>query len=123
MEHEKLWLQSKAILFVGVIKDIITYNETFYTLTIERSIYSRPEYDFSTDIQLSLIASKHQIDDLLEKNPDIFKDFGFNNNVAVIAKVTNIQSTHTVGADTVEQELKVGTGELVDIEYVGDIHI
>ena len=93
VELEKLWLQSKAILFVGVIKDIITYNETFYTLTIERSIYSRPEYDFSTDIQLSLIASKHQIDDLLEKNPDIFKDFGFNNNVAVIAKVTNIQST------------------------------
>lgn len=114
VELEKLWLQSKPILFVGVIKDIVTYNETLYTVTIEKSVFSSSEYDFSTDIQLSLLASKHQIDDLLEQNPDLFNGNGFDKIIAVVTQVKNIESKTIMGAEGVNQELKTGVGELID---------
>ena len=64
LELEELWLQNRPILFIGYVKDIATYNETFYTLTVEREPFGSSDFEFSTELQLSLHASKYQINDL-----------------------------------------------------------
>ena len=121
VELENLWLQGKSILFIGSITDIATYNDTFYTLTVERGLLNRSDFEFGTDLQLSLSAPKQKIDTLLELHPDLFKRSGFDNNIAVVAQVQNIQSKTKSGEEGAHQEYKIGVGELIDILYIGDI--
>lgn len=121
VELENLWLQGKPILFIGSIKDIATYNDTFYTLTVDRGLLNRSDFEFSTDLQLSLSSPKQKIDTLLELHPDLIKRSGFDNNIAVVAQVKNIQSKPISGEEEAHQEVKIGVGELIDILYIGDI--
>lgn len=121
VELEQLWLQGKPILFIGDIKDIATYDDNFYTLSLERGLFSSSDFEFSTELQLSLSAPKQKIDTLLELHPDLFKRSGFDNNIAVVAQVQNIQSKTKSGEEGAHQEDKIGVGELIDILYIGDI--
>lgn len=120
VELERLWLGNQPILFIGVIKDIATHNELHYTVLVERSFVSF-KYIFGTELQLSLLSTKQRIDTFLEKNPNLFKNYGFNNGVAVIARVNSIRTTYVSGEEGKREEVKIGDGELVDILYTGKV--
>ena len=123
LELEELWLQNRPILFIGYLKDIATYNETFYTLTVEREPFGSSDFKFGTELQLSLLASKYQINDLIKKHPNIFKDDDFYNNIAVIANIKGIKKSLLSVEYAQEKTMKIGEGELVDILYLGGINI
>ncbi len=116
VELEQLWLQQRPILFVGSIKDIATHDNTRYEISVERGRYSSFDYMFETELQLSLLSEKEHIDYFLKNYPDIFKNYGFNNGVAVVARINAIKTTTILG-----EELKIGVGELVEILHAGDV--
>lgn len=76
---------------------------------------------FDTELQLSLVSSQDKIDSFLKKNPALFKDDGFNNGVAVVARVYSIRTLHILGENGEREEVKIGDGELVDILYMGNV--
>ena len=121
VELERLWLQHRPILFVGAIKDIATHDDAHYRLTIERSLFSSIEYIFDTELQLSLLADIDQIDQFLSEYPELFKDYGFNNGVAVAALLESIETVRYPGEEGQIWEAKVGHGEVVEMLYTGDV--
>lgn len=121
VELEKLWLSSRPILFIGAIKDIATHNESLYTVLIERSLLGSFDYMFDTELQLSLLSPKQRIDSFLKQHPNLFKESGFNNSVAVIARVNTIRTTYISGEEGARDEVKIGNGVLVDILFTGDV--
>lgn len=121
VELERLWLQQRPILFVGSIKDIATHDHSQYVVLIERSPYSSYDYMFGTELQLSLFSSKELIDSLIKKHPDLFKDYEFKNGVAVVARINAIRTTSITGKEGDREEVKIGDGELLDIQYTGDV--
>ena len=120
VELERLWLQQRPILFIGSIKDIATHDNAQYTISIERSLYGSFNYMFGTELQLSLLSEKQYIDSFLNKNPDLFNDYGLNNGVAVVARINSIKTNTLLGEEGERQEVKIGTGELLEIMYTGD---
>lgn len=120
-ELERIWLQQQPILFIGAIKDIATHDTSHYLVLVERSLYGSFEYMFGTELQLSILSSKDRIDAFLKKYPDLFKDFGFKNGVAVVARINSIRTTYAPGDDGELEEVKIGDGELIDIVYTGDV--
>lgn len=121
IELERLWLQQRPILFIGSIKDIATYDNSQYLVSVERSFYGSLEYMFGTELQLSLLSEKEYIDSFLKNYPELFKDYGFKNAVAVVARINNIKTKTVLEADGERVEVKVGVGELVEILYMGDV--
>ncbi len=130
IELEKLWLQSRPILFIGAIKDISTADLSQYTVLVESGFGSFERMSSGnmayTELELSLISSKEIIDSFLEKHPDLFKDYGLNNEVAVAARIHSIrtrtfQSYNELTEEVVDEEVKIGDGELIDIVYTGDV--
>jgi len=121
VELERLWLQQKPILFIGSIKDVATHDSARYEISIERSLYGSFNYMFGTELQLSLLSKKEYVDSFLKKHSDIFKDYGFNNGVAVIARINAITTTTVLGEEGEREEVKIGVGELVEILYTGDV--
>jgi hypothetical protein len=121
VELERLWLQQRPILFVGSIKDIATHDHSQYVVLVKRSLYSSFDYMFGTELQLSLLSSKERIDSFLKKHPDLFKDYGFKNGVAVVARIKAIRTTSVPGEEGEREEVKIGDGELIDIQYTGDV--
>lgn len=121
IELERLWMQQRPILFVGSIKDIATHDHSQYVVLVERSLYGSFNFMFGTELQLSLISSKEQIDSFLKKHPDLFKDYGLNNGVAVVARINAIRTTFVPGEEGEREEVKIGDGELIDIQYTGDV--
>ena len=123
IELEKLWLKPTPILFTGSIKDIATHNQTHYTVIVERNLYNNFEHMFDTELRLSLISNKEIIDAFLAEHPDLFKEYGFNNGVAVVARITTIRTMEILGEESEIQEIRIGDGELVDIVFTGDVRI
>ena len=121
IELERLWLGKRPILFLGAISDIAGHGASRYTVLVERSIFGSWEYMFETELQLSLISEKNQIDHLLDAHPDLFKDFGFNDGVAVVARIESIRTTYYTGEDGTREVVKVGDGELLEISFTGDV--
>lgn len=121
VELERLWLQNRPILFIGSIKDIATHDQSHYTVSVERSLFGSFEYMFGTELQLSLLSRKERMDSFLKKHPDLFKDYGFNNGVAVVARINAIRTMYVPGEEGGRVEVKIGDGELVDIMYTGDV--
>ena len=120
VELERLWLQQGPILFIGSIKDVATHDNSQYTISIKRSLYGSFDYMFGTELQLSLLAEKEYVDSFLNKNPDLFKDYGFNNRVAVVTRINAIKKTTLLGEEGEREEVKIGVGELLEIMYTGD---
>jgi len=121
IELEKLWLVEQPILFIGSINDIATHDEFHYLVSVERNLLGNFDYLFDTELQLSLIAKKEQIDTFLNEYPDLFKDYGFNNGVAIIAKINAIRTRYIPGEEGQREDVKIGYGELIDILYTGDV--
>lgn len=120
VELEKLWLVNRPVLFIGAIKDIATQNDLYYTVLVERSLLG--SFDMSgNELQLSLSSPKQQIDAFLGQHPDLFKEDGFNNGIAVIARVKAIRTAYVSGEEGGHNKIKIGEGELVDIVYTGSV--
>ena len=121
VELERLWLQQRPILFVGAIKDIATHDQTQYVVMVERSLFSSFDYMFETELQLSLLSDRDRVDHFLTEHPELFEDYGFNNGVAVVARIKSIRTSHFLGEEGQREEAKIGDGELLDILYTGDV--
>ncbi len=122
VELEKLWLNKRPILFIGTIQDIATYDQSQYTVIIKKNLLDFSECLFlSTELQLSLRSPKEKIDSLLTNYPNISKGLGFNNGIAVVAQVENINTTYIRGESGERQEIKIGEGKLVEILYTGKV--
>ena len=120
VELERLWLQQRPILFLGAIKDIATHDQTHYIVTVERSLFSSSDYMFETELQLSLLSNRDQVDHFVTEHPDLFEGYGFNNSIAVVALVKSIRTAYFLGEEGQYGEARIGDGELLDILYTGD---
>ncbi len=121
IELEELWIEKGPILFVGAINDIASDGDDKYSVTFERSLSSGLDYLFGTELRLELTSDKGLIDKFLHNHPNLFEDYGFNNGIAVIATVREIQSHQYVGQDGELVEAKIGYGQIVELLYVGDL--
>ena len=121
IELERLWLTDRPILFVGSIKDISTIDQDNYRIKIERSLFGSFEYMFGTELQLVLQCPKQGVDSFLKDHPDLFKDFGFKDGVAVVANIDEIETIIVSGSEGEREEIKIGKGKCIDILYTGDI--
>lgn len=123
IELEKLWLVERPILFVGSIQDIKTNDDTNYSVLIERNLLSSLGNMYSTDLQLSLIVAKDQLDAFLEKHPNLFKGLGFDNDIAVTAKIHSIETIYISGEECAREEIKIGYGDMLGVEFVGGVRL
>ncbi len=121
IELERLWLTDRPILFVGSIKDISTIDQENYKIKIERSLFSSLEYLYGTELQLKLQCPKQRVDSFLKEHPDLFKDFGLKNGVAVVADIDEIEKTIVTGSEGERKEIKIGKGKCIDMFYTGDV--
>jgi hypothetical protein len=121
VELEKLWLVNRPVLFIGAIKDVATQNESQYLVMVERSLFGSFNHMFDTELELSLSSPKQRIDAFLKEHPELFKDYGFNNGVAVIAQVKAIRTAYVPGEEGKRTEVKIGDGELIDIVFTGRV--
>lgn len=121
VELERLWFQQRPILFIGAIKDIATHDQTRYMVLVERSLLGSFNYMFGTELQLSLLSNKDRIDSFLKEHPDLFKDYGFNKGIAVVAQIKSIRTSYVPGEKGEREEVKIGDGELMDILYTGGV--
>lgn len=121
IELEKLWLENKPILFIGVIKDIATYNDSYYSVLVERSVFNSFDYIMNTELHLSLLSEKEHIDSFLNQNPNLFKNYGLNSGIAVIANLESIRTAYISGKEGKKEEVKIGEGKLVDMLFIGDV--
>lgn len=121
IELEKLWLENKPILFIGVIKDIATYNGSYYSVLVERSVFNSFNYIMNTELHLSLLSEKERIDSFLKQNPNLFKNYGLNSGIAVIAHLETIRTAYISGEEGKKEEAKIGEGKLVDMLFIGDV--
>lgn len=120
IELEQLWQGDRPILFIGSIKDISSGVGGDYLVLMERGLFTSDPM-FATELRLSLHAPKALIDPFLAKHPKLFADSGFNNGVAVVAKVQAINTSDERGEDGERVEVKTGLGELLEIQYTGDV--
>ena len=123
IELERLWLAGRPILFIGAIKDVVTVDKENYRIEIERSLFSGLglEHMFMTELQLTLQCSKQKVDLFLTEHPNLFKDFGFKNGVAVVADINEIDTKLISSAEGERQEIKIGKGKCIDMIYTGDV--
>lgn len=120
LELEQLWLQQRPILFAGTIKDIATHDKSRYVVSLERGLIGS-ERMFGTELRLSLIFPKALIDPFVKEHPELFKDYAFDNGVAVIARIDSITTAYLSGEEGKRDEVKNGHGELLEITYIRDV--
>jgi len=123
LELEKLWVIERPILFYGSIQDIKTFDKDNYIVVIEKSFRSGFGSMYGTDLMLSLEAPKTKIDTFLRDHPDLLEGIGFNNSVAVVAKINSIKTTYISGGEGDRKEIKTGYGSMIDLEYIGDLRL
>ena len=123
VELERLWITERPILFVGRIQDIKTKDKDNYTVVVERNMLSSYGNMFSTDLQLSLVASKNQIDAFLKIHPDLFKGLGFYKDIAVVASIASVETVYISGEECAREEIKIGYGKMLDLDFVGRVKL
>ncbi len=122
IELERTWLHTNPILYIGSIKDIKTKDDKSYTVSFERNLYINSDYIFlGAELELNLECSKNDFDVFLQKHPTLFKDYGFNNGVAVIANIDRIYTSDILGEDGERIEVKTGIGRCISILFTGDV--
>jgi hypothetical protein len=120
VELDHLWINDRPILFVGSIKDITSESHDNYIVEIKQTLFNS-KYFFGTELLLNLKCSKTKIDSFLRVHPDIFKNYGLINGVAVIAYIKNIETRTFLDKEDETREVKIGKGNLIDILYVGNV--
>ena len=123
VELEKLWVNKRPILFIGTINDVSGQAKEKYNVVIARSLFNSIGNMLSTELRLSLKCEKDKVDSLLNKNPNIFNGFGFNTDVAVIAKINSIETKELLGPEGESATIKLGRGECVELYYIGSTQI
>lgn len=121
VELERLWLTDRPILFVGEIKDIATIDQETYRMEIEGSLFSGFEYILGTELRLALKCQRQRIVSFLKEYPNLFKDYGLKNGVAVIADIDEIETKTVSGSEGEKEEIKIGKGKCIDLLYTGNI--
>jgi hypothetical protein len=119
IELEELWQGQRPVLFIGAIKDISSAGADAYQVLVEKSLFNM-DYMFSTELRLSLNAPKTVVDSFLQKHPNLLAADGFNNGIAVIAKVHTISSSDERDENGERVEIKTGQGQLLELVYTGD---
>lgn len=122
IDLEKLWLGDRPILFIGYIDDIATYNDQFYILKVDKGLLSSLHM-LGTALSLKLKCDKAKVDSFLKKHPNLISGFGFNSNVAIVAKIENIKTSYYLGDEGKKEEVKIGEGECIDMVFIGDVKL
>lgn len=123
IELEKAWLHSKPILFIGSIKDISSKNNEYYTVIFEQNNYINSKFLFlSTELELSIECLKSKVDSLLVKHPSLIGERKFDNGVAVIASMNNLQTSEKLINYDDKIDVKTGVGSCVDMLFVDDVN-
>jgi len=65
--------------------------------------------------------SGNKVDSFLKEHPDLFKDYGLKNGVAVVARIYSIRTIYVPEEEGECEEMKIGDGKLIDILYTGDV--
>jgi len=118
VELERLWLTERPILFIGAIKDVVTLDKENYRIEIKRSLFNSL---FRTELQLVLQCPKQKVDLFLKEHPNLFKDFGFKNGVAVVADIDEIETKLVSGPEREIEYIKIGKGKCIDMIYTGNV--
>ena len=82
IELEHLWGTEKPVVFPGRISDIAPFDDSLYFVTVNQSFST---VNLLSNVVLKLKCEKNIVDAFLLENKDLNEDFGFNNNVIVIA--------------------------------------
>jgi len=120
IELEKLWISDRPILFIGSIKDITTEDKENYIIEIERSLFNF-KYIFETELILELKCSKHKVDAFLNAHPEILKESGLTNGVAIVAEIKKIETKAIPHKEDGTREIKIGKGNCLEILYTGSV--
>jgi hypothetical protein len=120
IELEKLWQSERPVLFIGSIKNISSADADKYYVLVEQSLYNM-NYIFATELRLLLIAPKALIDSFLQEHPKLLAADGFNNGVAVVAKIHGIGTSYEGDEGGERVEVKIGQGRLIELVYTGDV--
>lgn len=116
---EKLWLTNNPILYYGHIMETTDYDASHYILLIERNTLINFKYFYYPGVRLSLIIPKIKFDTFLEKHPDFYGEFGFNNSIALIADIDSISLMTELDENGDDYSILLGHGTLLDILYNG----
>jgi hypothetical protein len=76
---------------------------------------------FDDELGLELKCKRDMLDSFLQKHPDLFSDFGFNNGVAVVADVNEIRTQYFIGEEGTREEMRIGVGDCLAITYTGSL--
>jgi hypothetical protein len=120
IELEHAWQGKRPILFLGVIKNISSIDNTNYRVEIEKGLINS-NHQFASELRLSLKVAKKQLDAFLADNPKLAKSNGIDNGIAVVAKVQSISVSERPGEGGDMIDVKTGNGELVELVYTGDM--
>ncbi len=63
---------------------------------------------FGTELLLSLLSGKVKVEFFLKEHPDLFKDYGSINGVAVIARINSIRTIYVLGEGGEREAMKIG---------------
>jgi len=119
IELEKEWIAGSPILFLGSLNDIETFDQSHYLVTFERSLWGSLDTMFDTELRLSLKAEKEIIDKFMAANPRLLEDYGFNNGVAIAARIDAVESSQIADDEGVVTEIKTGKGVLLGLVFTG----
>lgn len=122
IELEKLWQGKRPILFFGSINDIATLDQLNYKVVIDRNSFATIATGIiGTELLLELKCQRANIDLLIKNNPDIVKDIGLPEGIAVIAKINKIRSETRQEKEGGSTAVRIGVGECIDIVYTGSV--
>ncbi len=123
IELERLWKTKRPILFFGTVTNIESAGHDEYHVSVERG-YLAPDYNFVTELRLSLRASKAAVDSFLRLHPRVTSaDYldTLRSSVAVVANVTSITASDERGSDGERKKVMTAHGELLELVFVGDV--
>ena len=63
------------------------------------------------------------VDPILKSHPELFGDLGWNNGVAVVAKINSIRTDYRIAEAGGKNEIRIGQGSCVDIVFTGRVAI
>ena len=118
IDLEREWIREHPILFTGSVDDVAGHTQPQYTLRMGN--LTTPGA-FEQVLELSLLAPRELVDSFRVEHPAQFEDYGFNNGVAIAARIERIERAqqHSV-LDGYAEDILVGHGALIDMVYTGD---
>jgi hypothetical protein len=121
-ELEDLWLNDRPILFIGYIDEIRSYNEVHYEVRVRRNWIDTQSY-LDLDTILLLRADKERIKGFMSASDWEPNPFFSRNNVAIAAKLTEIDTESVADSNGVVSDVRFAKGNLVDIRFIGDVSL